>query len=93
MRRPGIATFGARLDPYSEAMLPGATALPPSGLAALTNALEAVVGGGPMLNDIASGDGSAAGGVGHRARLRRRSAIGRVTMLLTKTSWAMVSCE
>src|ERR1035437_6511117 len=42
---------GARFAPNREAILRGASALPPAGLAAFTNALEAVCGGGPMVNE------------------------------------------
>src|ERR1035438_6137947 len=51
--RSAIATRGARFAPNSEAILRGASALPPAGLAAFTNALEAVCGGGPMVNEVA----------------------------------------
>src|SRR5260370_42301186 len=89
----GVATFGARLAPYSEAILPGASALPPDGFAALTNALEAVVGGGPRLNEIACETGTPPPAPLDVTKEPPSATIGTVTMLLTKTSCAMVSCE
>ena len=81
----GIASCEARSAPYSEAILPGATALPPHGLAALTNALDAVAGGGPIVNDIASaaGRGPLPEALSAVAAAPPSEAIGNVTMLLT----------
>jgi len=80
----GIATCEARLAPYSEAILPGATALPPDGLAASTNALDALAGGGPIVNDIGSGDALPLPPVlSAVAAAPPSEAIGNVTMLLT----------
>src|SRR6476659_6909552 len=81
----GIASCEARSAPYSEAMLPGATALPPHGLAALTNALEAVAAGGPIVNDIASAaaSGPLTVALSAAAASPPPEPIGNVTMLLT----------
>src|SRR5260370_15375074 len=89
----GIAICGARLAPYSEAILPGASALPPDGLAALTNALEAVVGGGPILNEIAWEAGTPLPAAVDVTKEPPPVTIGKVTMLLTQQSCAIVSCE
>src|SRR5260370_5885114 len=89
----GVATFGARLAPYSEAILPGASALPPEGFAALTNALEAVVGGGPRLNEIACETGTPLPAPLDVTKESPPATIGKGTLFLTKTAFSMMSAS
>ncbi len=81
-----IEVMGARLAPYSEAILPGATPWVPVGLAALTNPAEAVVGGRVRLGTVAmrasrtgrdAGESQfASGPLGQTAQIRIRKTAG-----------------